>query len=147
MYYSFHKKIRNSSPNIIIYSPTTWLPTFFKISYFVFSKRKKFKQVWNNLRVSKWQNNFCFWVNYSFKRFSTLIIRNVSWAGSIFSWYHMKKILFYIFITVKYRKNILNCIQFSQYCWFYCIFGADKCNKCYDLWVVKYFSSPILQVY
>jgi len=31
-----------------------WLPIFFKISYFVFSKRKKFIQVWNNLRVSKW---------------------------------------------------------------------------------------------
>jgi len=32
---------------------TVWLPTFFKISSFVFSRRKKFIQVWNNLRVSK----------------------------------------------------------------------------------------------
>jgi len=30
-----------------------WLPIFFKISSFVFSIRKKFIQVWNNLRVSK----------------------------------------------------------------------------------------------
>uniref|UniRef100_A0A671L2M5 Collagen, type XI, alpha 2 n=1 Tax=Sinocyclocheilus anshuiensis TaxID=1608454 RepID=A0A671L2M5_9TELE len=33
-------------------SATVWLPTFFKIS-FVFSRKKKFIQVWNNLRVSK----------------------------------------------------------------------------------------------
>jgi len=31
---------------------TVWLPTFFKTSSFVFSRRKKFIQFWNNLRVS-----------------------------------------------------------------------------------------------
>jgi len=31
---------------------TVWLSTFFKISSFVFSRRKKCIQVWNNLRVS-----------------------------------------------------------------------------------------------
>jgi len=31
---------------------TVWLPIFFKISSFVFSRRKKFIQVWNNLTVS-----------------------------------------------------------------------------------------------
>ncbi len=38
----------------------------FKISSFVFGRTKKFIQVWNYLRVSKWQN-FHFWVNYPFK--------------------------------------------------------------------------------
>jgi len=28
---------------------TVWLPTFYKISFFEFSRRKKFIQVWNNL--------------------------------------------------------------------------------------------------
>ncbi len=30
-----------------------WIQIFFKISSFLFSIRKKFIQVWNNLRVSK----------------------------------------------------------------------------------------------
>ncbi len=32
---------------------TAWLQTFFKITSFVFSRTKKFIQVWNYLRVSK----------------------------------------------------------------------------------------------
>ncbi len=44
---------------------TAWLQTFFKISSFVFCRTKTFIQVWNYLRVSKWQN-FHFWVNYPF---------------------------------------------------------------------------------
>ncbi len=43
---------------------TAWLQTFFKISSFVFGRTKKFIQVWNYLRVSKWWQNFHFWVNY-----------------------------------------------------------------------------------
>ncbi len=43
---------------------TAWLQTFFKISSFVFGRTKKFIQVWNYLRVSKWWQNFYFWVNY-----------------------------------------------------------------------------------
>ncbi len=46
---------------------TAWLQTFFKISSFVFSRTKKFIQVWNYLRMSKWWQNFHFWVNYPFK--------------------------------------------------------------------------------
>ncbi len=45
---------------------TAWLQTFFKISSFVFGRTKKFIQVWNYLRVSKWWQNFHFWVNYPF---------------------------------------------------------------------------------
>ena len=46
---------------------TVWLLTFFKISIFLCSRRKKFIQFWNNLRVSKWWQNFHFEVNYFFK--------------------------------------------------------------------------------
>ncbi len=46
---------------------TAWLQTFSKISSFVFGRTKKFIQVWNYLRVSKWWKNFHFWVNYPFK--------------------------------------------------------------------------------
>ncbi len=46
---------------------TVLLPTFFKISSFVFFRRKKLIQVWNNLKVTKWWQNFHFWVNYPFK--------------------------------------------------------------------------------
>ncbi len=34
----------------------------------MFSRTKTFIQVWNFLRVSKWWQNFIFWVNYPFKR-------------------------------------------------------------------------------
>jgi len=37
---------------IIVHGLAVWLPTFFKISYFVFNRRNTFKQVWNNLRFS-----------------------------------------------------------------------------------------------
>ncbi len=42
--------------------------TFFKISSFVFSRTKKFIQVWKYSRVSKWWQNFHFCVNYPFNR-------------------------------------------------------------------------------
>ncbi len=45
---------------------TAVFPTFFRISSFVFSRTKTFIQVWNYLRVSKWWQNFHFWVNYPF---------------------------------------------------------------------------------
>ncbi len=32
---------------------TVWLPTFFEISYFVFTTRNKLIQVWDNMSVSK----------------------------------------------------------------------------------------------
>ncbi len=47
---------------------TAWLQTFFNIYSFVFGRTKKFIQVWNYLRVSKWWQNFHFWVNYPFKK-------------------------------------------------------------------------------
>ncbi len=46
---------------------SAWLQNFFKISSIVFGRTKTFIQVWNYLRVSKWWQNFHFWVNYPFK--------------------------------------------------------------------------------
>ncbi len=46
---------------------TAWLQTFFRISSFVFGRTKTFIQVRNDLRVSKWWQNFNLWVNYPFK--------------------------------------------------------------------------------
>ncbi len=42
---------------------TVWLPKFF---FFIDNRRNKFIQVWNNMRVSKWWQNFHFWVNNPF---------------------------------------------------------------------------------
>lgn len=46
---------------------TAWFQTFFKISYFVFHRRKKCIPGWPNMRVSKWWQNCPFWVNYPIK--------------------------------------------------------------------------------
>ncbi len=46
---------------------TALFPTFFRISSFVFNRTKTFIQILNYLRVSKWWQNFHFWVNYPFK--------------------------------------------------------------------------------
>ncbi len=45
---------------------TRWLQTFFIISYFVFNRRKELIQVWNKWRVSKWWQNFIFWLSHPF---------------------------------------------------------------------------------
>jgi len=37
---------------------------------------KKFIQVWNNLRVSKWWQNFHFWVNFPFNIYNTFAAVN-----------------------------------------------------------------------
>ncbi len=51
------------------YNGSQWCPkTFFKISSFVFGRTNKFKEVCNYLRVSKWWQNFHFWVNYPFNK-------------------------------------------------------------------------------
>ncbi len=69
---------------------TAWLQTFFKITSFVFSRTKKFIQVWNYLRVSKWWQNFNFWVNYPFKTHcSANFISNLfqhTWPDIFFKW-------------------------------------------------------------
>ncbi len=41
---------------------SVWLPTSFKISSFMFRRRKKCIQVWNIMN-----NNFYFWIDYPFK--------------------------------------------------------------------------------
>ncbi len=64
----FHSRKKNKKHYGSQWCPRTALfPTFFRISSFVFSRTKTFIQVWNYLRVSKWWQNFHFWVNYPFK--------------------------------------------------------------------------------
>ncbi len=56
---------------------TACLQTFFKIYSFVFIRTKKFIQVWNYLRVSKWWQIFFFCVNYPFK--TGFVVRVTKW--------------------------------------------------------------------
>ncbi len=53
---------------------TTWVQTFFKISSSVLSRTKTLIQVWNYLRVSKWQS-FHFWMNNPFKGKKVLTLK------------------------------------------------------------------------
>ncbi len=62
---------------------TALFPTFFRISSFVFSRTKKFIQVWNYLRVSKWWQNFHFWVNYPFKALTCWWNQHVDHLNSV----------------------------------------------------------------
>lgn len=41
-----------------------WLQTFFQIPFVWFNRTTKWIQHWNNSRLSKWWENFNFWVNY-----------------------------------------------------------------------------------
>ncbi len=52
------KENKKNTMEVNGYRQLFWRPTFFKISSFVFSRRKKLIQVWNKLRVSKWWQNF-----------------------------------------------------------------------------------------
>ncbi len=79
---------------------TAWLQTFFKICSFVFSRTKKFIQVWNNLRVSKWWQNFHFWVYCLFKKHAKqcfLIIQKLTVvSGFHVSWVHSIGIIVFL---------------------------------------------------
>ncbi len=44
----------------------------FSSKYLPFGRTKKFIQVWNYFRLSKWWQHFHFWVNYPFKPLNTL---------------------------------------------------------------------------
>ncbi len=83
---SFWSPLTSTVGKEILWKTTVWSPAFFKISYFVFNIRKKLKQVWNDMRVSRWQN-FHFWMNCPFngnlsKMFVFLLAGTVL-AGSV----------------------------------------------------------------
>ncbi len=65
--------------------------TFFKISSFVLNRRRKLIQICNNLKVSKWWQNFHVWLNHPFKLHCFLKIKVI----------HLR---FYLFYTVG-RKS------------------------------------------
>ncbi len=68
---------------------TALFPTFFRISSFVFSRTKTFVQIWNYLRVSKWQN-FHFWVNYPFKTFTDVTLAQSLHVACV--WYPLARL-------------------------------------------------------
>ncbi len=99
---------------------TAWLQTFFKISSFVFGRTKKFIQVWNYLRMSKWWQNFHFWVNYLFN--NTVCRPEV----------HNKATLWgpiYIYYIKKWHFFV----------------SCRQCN--YDSFHIPYTSGNVLQIY
>ncbi len=49
----------------------------FRIYFFVFSRINKQIQVWNYMKVSKWWQNFNYWVNYPFNH--TSLYFNINW--------------------------------------------------------------------
>ncbi len=57
------------------------ITSFLQISSFVFGRTKI--QVWNYLRVSKWWQNFHFWVNYPFKPFFWSYCRQYAFYSKI----------------------------------------------------------------
>jgi len=78
----------------------------------------KFIQVWNNLRVSKWWQNFHFWVNYPFKLFSItwkshegVLKQVVNKLMFTRQWYILKtERFFFLFRFLRTDKNIVKTI-------------------------------------
>jgi len=64
-----------------LFQLTVWLLIFLKISSLVFSRRMKFIQVWNNLRVSKWWRNFHFKVEFTifYVKYMILMLFIIHW--------------------------------------------------------------------
>ncbi len=80
----FHSRTKNTMEEND--APELLFPTFFRISSFVFSRTKIFIQVWNYMRVSKWWQNFHFWVNYPFKSLGYICSnsqKNIVWVKMI----------------------------------------------------------------
>ncbi len=73
---------------------------FFNISSFVFNISKKLIQVWNDMRVSKWWQNYSFWVNCKviiFLKYSTQELDH--WVSVIQFMTSNQKIMTNIFLT------------------------------------------------
>ncbi len=98
-----------------------WLQTFFKISFFVFGRTKKFIQVLHYLRVSKWWQNFPFCVNYPFKEQKRL--------NSF-----LKK---YVSTTVSQRL-VPGCFEYGQSTFVFAVLAAAFSSWCFN--VIKEFN-------
>jgi len=82
---------------------TVWLSTFFKISSFVFSRRKKFMQVWNNLRVSKCWQNFHFLVKSQKWR----VRKNITFSPEPSHISILLKYIISVFLFAKMCKSVI----------------------------------------
>ncbi len=79
-----------------------WLHTFFKMSSFMYNRRKKLIQVWNSLIVSKWWQKYNFWVNFHFNlhlKWSHFILRSNSHINYDFC---LNKLLICCLLIVSY---------------------------------------------
>ncbi len=95
---------------------TAWLQPFFKISSFVFGRTKKFIQVWNYLKVSKWWQNFHFWVNYPFNH--TSLYFNINWIGPRMI---LKEYSAVAVVTKLWASDWqINCTLLYQCCFLFC---------------------------
>ncbi len=90
------------------------VPTFFRISSFVFSRTNTFIQVWKYLRVSMWQN-FYFWVNYPLNYIDILMTNNYTHTT--------------ILLKQKYNKLIQNINKNSRLKWPCPWQHKDICSK------------------
>ncbi len=91
-----------------------WLPTFFKISYFVLNIRQKIIQVWNKLRMSKWSKNVLFLGQISLFKLSWNITLWIHLWKYVISWLSIFKQN--IFFTISYmRQNNWNSQHFHNF--------------------------------
>ncbi len=54
IFYDFLSSMEHTTRYFVRSEVTKWLPTFFKICSFVFCRRWKVIQIWNNIGLSKW---------------------------------------------------------------------------------------------
>jgi len=123
---------------------------------FVFCRRNKFTQVWNNLRVRKWQN-FHFWVNYPFKWTPTitcniLVLRShntqtiIIFLPSLW-WTVLRYTMLYY-----WKKKFSICMLFSnmmnhlQGYYKYCLENTFCVWSCFEIWSTKKILKSIKQL-
>ncbi len=92
----------------------------------MFSRTKTFIQVWNELRVSKWRQNFHFWVNYPYlvlwsrvtrKLWQPLLYWNAEGCTSYVCYISISKVLIYTILYVGYwsKDTVLLCFNYWGY--------------------------------
>ncbi len=93
------------------YERSQWCPkTFFKISSFVLGNTKKFIQVWNYLRESKWWHNFHFWVNYPFNFERSRALPRAGLA-KLSNWWRRA------LVSVETKKLMVTLVELHDHMW------------------------------
>ncbi len=84
-------------------SKSVWLLTFFKVSHFMFHRRKKVSQVWNDTKAIKWWLNFHFLGEKSSQFSLTLWGLRWFWGFEMF-----RHALIFVLISASYNKLYYN---------------------------------------